>query len=139
MWKCFGHFGCQSGLSIRLPLSIRLSSGPQGGHTHARLKAVTPCEAHPSTNDENTGPHNSESAQYEGRNNAESTNLQNNGEEGRLCRPWSPASTPRGYVPPEQPSWSRNIPLELINVMTPGRPVELHDCSGETCSFSEET
>ena len=38
------------------------------------------------TNDENTGPHNSESTQYEDRSNAESTGLQNCGEEGRLCR-----------------------------------------------------
>ena len=57
-------------------LSVRLSSGPLGGRPYARLKAGTPREAPtPRTSYENTGPHNSESAQYEGRSNVESTNL----------------------------------------------------------------
>ena len=60
-----------------------------------------PRSTDPRTNDENTCPHNSESAQYEGRSNAESTNLQVYGEEGSLGRPRSSASTPRGDNPPE--------------------------------------
>ena len=76
------------------------------------------------TNVENTGPDNNESEEYEGRSNAESTNLQNYGEEGRLCRPWSPA-TPRGDVPPEQPNWSLSRPQLSFNVVTLGRTVGL--------------
>ena len=42
----------------------------------------------PRTNDENTGLNNTESTtQYEDRSNAEIADLQNCGEEGRLCRP----------------------------------------------------
>ena len=74
---------------------LRLSSGPPGGRPYARLKAFTAREAPtPRTNDENTCPHSSESAQHDGRSNAESTNLQNYGEEGSLSRPGSSASTP---------------------------------------------
>ena len=78
-----------------------------------------PRSTDPHTNDENTCPHNSESAQYEGRRNAESTNLQ-------LRRPWSPASAPRFDVPPEQGSWSRNVPLVASQRVAPGRPMGLH-------------
>ena len=120
-------------------MSVRLSSGPPGSRPCARLKASTPLEAPTPTKDENTGPHNRELAQYEDQSNAESTNLQNFDKEGRLCRPWSPASTPSSDILPEQPSWSRNIPLMRINAMTPGWPVGLQDSSGETCSLSEET
>ena len=117
-------------------LSIRLSSGPQGGHPHARLKAGTPHEAlTPVPTTKTPVP----TTVNRRRSNAESTNLQNYGEEGRLCHPWSPTWTLRGNVPPQQPSWSRHIPLVRINMVTLGRTVGLQDCSGETCSLSEET
>ena len=64
---------------------------------------------------------------------------QNYGEEGRLCHSWSPASTPRVDVLPEKSSWSLSRPLLRFNVVTLGRTVGLQDCSGETCSLSEET
>ena len=49
-----------------------------------------PRSTDPRTNDENACPHNSESAQYEGRSNAESTNLQTIGVEGRTAPPLEP-------------------------------------------------
>ena len=74
------------------------------GHRAVVLMLVegryAPRRTDPRINFENTGLHNSESAQYDGRSNAESTNLQNYGKEGRLCCLRSPASTPRGYVSP---------------------------------------
>ena len=91
-------------------------------------------------NDENIGPYNTELAQYEGRSNMESTNLQNYGEEGSLGCPRCSMSTPRGDVPPEQPNWSQNIPLPANSTLWPeAMTVGLQDCSGETCSPSEET
>ena len=102
-----------------LYLFVRLSSGPatrqlssfsfEGQHV--------PRSTDPSTSDDNTRPHYSESAQYEGQGNAESTNLQNYGEEGSLSRPQSSASTPKGDISPDQLNWSRNTPLSTNSML----------------------
>ena len=72
-------------------LSARLFSGPPGGRPRAHLKAGTPRKAPTPAPTTKTCPHNSESAQHEGRRNVESTNLQINGVEEKLRRPRNPA------------------------------------------------
>ena len=94
----------------------------------------------PRTNDENTGPHNSESAQYEGRSNAESTNLQHNGVEGRTAPPLEP----RVNTEIRRPTRAMKLEPELTTGCEStheSRSVSETppDCSGETCSLSEET
>ena len=70
---------------------LGLSSGPPGGRPRARLKAGTPREAPTPAPTTGHRPHNSYPTPYEGRNNAESTNLQNLGVEGRA----EPSTEPR--------------------------------------------
>ena len=96
----------------------------------------TPRSPDPRTNDENTGPHNSESTQYEDRSNDESTDLKDCGEERRLCGPRSPASTQRGDVSPEQPSWSLGSPLlryRLIGLVVKASALRAEDPGFESC------
>ena len=81
--------------------------------------------------------HRSESTRYENRSNAESTDLQNFGEKGKLCRPRNPVSTQRGDVPTRAANWSLGSPMLLFNELTVDRIVGLQDCSGEVCSLSE--
>ena len=64
--------------------TLGLSSGPPGGRPHARLKAGTPREAPTPAPTTSHRPHNSDPTPYEGRNNAESTNLQNHWRGGLL-------------------------------------------------------
>ena len=85
------------------------------------------------TNDENTGPYNMDLTQYEDRSNAESTDLQSSGEEGRLCRPRSPTSTQRQRLT-RAAKLVQGSPLLRFNTVTVG----LQDCSDETGSLSEE-
>ena len=81
--------------------------------------------------------HSGESTRNESRSNAESTNLQNSARRERLRRPRSPGLSQNGDDKPKQPGWSPGSVLLRINAMALGRTVRLQDCSGETCSLSE--
>ena len=129
-------FVFRSGLCL-LCLSSRSSLGPRGDRPRARFKASTHHEAPtPALTTKTLVPTTANRRSTEDRSNAESTDLQNCGEEGRLCRPRSPVSTQRVDIPPEQPSWILGSRLLRFSVVTLGRTVGLQDCSGKTCSLS---
>ena len=114
-------------------LSSRLSSGPPGGRPRARLKAGTPVLT--AMNRRST------KAEATWRAPTFKTMVKR-----AVCaalgdphQHQEATSHPSRRRPPKQPSWSRNIPLVRINAVTLGRTVGLQDCSGETCSLSEET
>ena len=70
------------------------SSGPPGGRPHTRLKAGTPREAPTPAPTMKHRPHNSDSTQHEGQNNAGSTNLQNHWRGGKS---WAAPGAPRQH------------------------------------------
>ena len=85
-----------------------------------------PRSPNPRTNNENTVPTtaNRRSTRVEATRRAQTFKLLAWREE--LRNPWSPVSTPRFDVPPEQRSWSRNVPLVASQCVAPGWPVGLH-------------
>ena len=100
-----GWSACLSRRLVHFFCSLGLSSGPPGGRLRARLKAGTPREAPTPAPTTSHRPHNSYPTPYEGRNNAESTNLQNHRRGGRTaelepkhvlvaiqCRPHTPGT-----------------------------------------------
>ena len=135
---------------------LGLSSGPPGGRPRARLKAGMPREAPTPAPTTGHRPHNSYPTSYEGRNNMESTNLQNYWRGGKS---WAAHGAPRQHrdstshraaeLEPKHVlvaiqcrsqfnagPYPRNMPLVAIQCSTSGAPP---GCSGETCSLSEET
>ena len=94
----------------------------------------------PRTNDENTIPTtaNRHSTRAKATRRAPTFKLLAWREELRCT--WSPTSTPRFDVPPEQRSWRQEHTTGCKSMRGP-RPASgtPSDCSGETCSLSEET
>ena len=130
----------RSGRLASFTVSFRLFSGPPGGRPHARLKVGTPREAPtpaPTTKTPLPTTVNRRITRADAKWRAPTFSFIS--WRVKLRRPRSPASIPRFDVPPEQRSWSRNLSRVVNQRMTPGRAVGLHDCSGETCSLSEET
>ena len=78
-----GWSACLSRRLVHILCKLGLSSGPPGGRPRARLKAGTPREAPTPAPTTSHRPHNSYPTPYEGRNNAESTNLQNHRRGGK--------------------------------------------------------
>ena len=107
-----------SGLCPLCQLVVFRATGRQTPRSFEGQHAPRSPDKH--TNDKNIGPHNSYSTQYEDRSNAESTDLQNCCEEGRLCITRSSVSTQRGDASPQQPSWSLGSSLLRFNALTLG-------------------
>ena len=127
-------FVFRSGLCLLCKFVVFRATGRQSSCSFEGQYA--PRSPYPLTNDKNTGPHNSEWIQYEDRSNAKSTDLQNYGEEGRLCRPRSPMSTQRGDLSPEQPSWNIGSPLLRLNTIDPRPDSETPGLKGPVRALS---
>ena len=130
-------------------MSARLSSEPPGGRPRARLKAGTPREAStlaPTMKTPSPTTANRRSTRAKASRRAPTFKLLAWREE--LCRPWSPASTPRFDVPPEQRSWrqERTTSCDLTHdprslseeTKAPQRPqlvppATRHDMAEEAC------
>ena len=122
-------------------MSARLSSWPPGGRPHARLKASTPRVA-PTPAPTTKAPSPQQrvgTARGPNRSNAESTNLQTIGVEGRTALPLEPRvnteirPTRAAKLEPERTTGCKSMRGPRPASGTPP------DCSGETCSLSEET
>ena len=120
-------------------MSFRLSSWPLGGHPHAHLKADTPCGALipvPMMKTPVPTTMNQCSTRSETTQRAPTFKIM---VKRVYCAAHGALHQHQSDFPPKQPSWSRNIPLVRINTVTLGQTVGLQDCSGVTCSLSEET
>ena len=95
--------------------SFRLFAGSPGGRPYARLRVGTPREAptpEPMTKTLVPTTVNRRSTRAEVTRRAPTLKIM--AWRVKLRRPRSPESTPRFDVPPEQRSWSRNLPLVAI-------------------------
>ena len=122
-----------------LYLPSRSSLRPPGSCPHARLKASTPHEAPTSALTMKTlvpttaYQHSARSEATRRAPTFKTVAMRVHG-----ATPEAPVSTQRGDASAEQPSWSLGTPLLHFKVVTLGPTVGLQDCSGETCSLSED-